>query len=61
MVNVIKNSYFMMLLKGFGENDMFFIIVELRIEIWGNKIGIFLKRDVDDLYLNILLYYNFFF
>lgn len=23
MVNVIKNSYFMMLLKGFGENDMF--------------------------------------
>lgn len=30
MVNVIKNSYFMMLLKGFGENDMFYC----RIKDW---------------------------
>lgn len=50
----------MMLLKGSGENDMLFIIVESRTETWGNKIGIFLKRDVDDLYLNILPHHNFF-
>lgn len=51
MANVTKNSHSMMLLKGSGENDMLFIIVESRTETWGNKIGIFLKRDVDDLYL----------
>lgn len=34
--------------------------VESRTETWGNKIGIFLKRDVDDLYLNILPHHNFF-
>lgn len=36
------------------------IIVKSRTETWGNKIGIFLKRDVDDLYLNILPHHNFF-
>lgn len=34
--------------------------VESRTETWGNKIGIFLNRDVDDLYLNILPHHNFF-
>lgn len=56
MANVTKNSHSMMLLKGSGENDMLFIIVESRTETWGNK----MKRDVDDLYLNILPHHNFF-
>lgn len=60
MANVTKNSHSMMLLKGSRENDMLFIIVESRTETWGNKIRIFLKRDVDDLNLNILPHHNFF-